>query len=169
MRFIRHHIDLTALLSSSDKAGHGRKDDTGFTLIEMLIVLAIISVLTAIALPMYTNLVKKSRETAVLSYMTLLKKAEDAYIITNVGNAFSSDFEELEATGTLPPGNGSATRIVHDYRLVLTVGVDAGVPFWRVTAEPVDGDVTVKWFYTDETGVMRYETGATATASSPQV
>lgn len=138
-------------------------------MIEMLVVLAIIAILTAVALPMYTNLVKKSRETAVLSYLSLLKKAEDAYIVTNTGNSFSNDFEELEATGTLPPGNGAGTRIVHDYRLTLTVGNTGGAPFWRVIAEPVDGDTKVRWFYTDETGVMRYETGSTATASSPQV
>ncbi len=169
MRSISELVDLTVVSLAGAKTGQRCRDSRGFTLVEMLIVLAIITILTAIALPMYTNLVKKSRETAVLTYLNLLKKAEDSYIITNTGNAFSNDFEELEATGTLPLGNGASTRIVHDYTLTLTVGNSGGVPFWRVTAEPVDGDTTARWFYTDETGVMRYETGLTATASSPQV
>ncbi len=169
MNLNSHLVDLTAFSSARTKAVERCKDSGGFTLVELLIVLAIIAILAAIALPMYGNLVKKSRETAVLTYLNLLKKAEDSYIVTNTGNAFSNDFEELEATGTLPLGNGAGTRVVHNYTLTLTIGDTGGAPYWRVTAEPVDGDTTAKWFYTDETGVMRYETGTTATASSPQV
>lgn len=44
----------------------------------------------------------------------------------------------------------------------------AGKPFWNMTANPVNGSTSVRWFYVDETSVIRFETGAAADASSPQ-
>ena len=39
-----------------------RKDHSGFTLMEMLIVVAMIAVLVAISIPIFTNILEKSRE-----------------------------------------------------------------------------------------------------------
>ena len=44
-----------------------RKDHSGFTLMEMLIVVAMIAVLVAISIPTFTNILEKSRESADLA------------------------------------------------------------------------------------------------------
>ena len=44
-----------------------RKDHSGFTLMEMLIVVAMIAVLVAISIPTFTNILEKSRESTDLA------------------------------------------------------------------------------------------------------
>ncbi len=57
----------------------------GFTLIELLVVVAIIGVLTAILLPVFTSVREKGRRTACLSNMKQLELAMTAYTQDNEG------------------------------------------------------------------------------------
>lgn len=57
-----------------------KKINAGFTLIELLIVIAIIGILTAIALPTYTSFVKKAQATEALILLGGLKKSVNEYL-----------------------------------------------------------------------------------------
>ncbi len=57
-----------------------KKINAGFTLIELLIVIAIIGILTAIALPTYTNFVKKAQATEGLILLGGLKQSANEYL-----------------------------------------------------------------------------------------
>ncbi|WP_064601890.1 pilin [Photobacterium sp. J15] len=66
------------------------KGQKGFTLIELMIVVAVIGVLSAIALPAYQNYVKKSEAAAGLSTLRSLQTNIDNFIASNSG-AFPED------------------------------------------------------------------------------
>lgn len=138
----------------------------GFTVLELLFVMAIIGILAAIAIPAYTGFVQRARETAAISYLSKIKRGEEIFRLTDPAGNYSGDFDQLETTGAVPPATGGASRVVQDYNFSISAGV-AGTPYWRVNADPVSGSATVRWFYTDETGVIRYNTGAAADQSSP--
>lgn len=66
----------------------------GFTLIELLIVIAIIGILTAVALPMYQNYVARSQITAAIAELNGAKPQYE--LILNNGSASSSNNFTIE-------------------------------------------------------------------------
>ena len=67
---------------------------TGFTLIELLIVVLIIGILSATALPMYKKAVEKSRVTDALTTMGAVAKSEHAWYLEH--SNYTDDFANLD-------------------------------------------------------------------------
>ncbi len=77
---------------------------TGFTLVEIMIVVAIIALLAAIAVPNFLRSRKRSQATQVLQDLRVLDAAVDQYAIeTNKTSSFNPAFADLQnylKTGT---------------------------------------------------------------------
>ena len=67
--------------------------EKGFTLIELMIVVAIIAILAAIAIPNFLSFVSKTRRSEVKSNLSAIYKAEISYFGEN--NTFSPSFTEI--------------------------------------------------------------------------
>ncbi len=59
----------------------GRSSEHGFTLIELIIVMTIIGLLTAIAIPSYLNSVRKAREAVLREDLHTMRGAIDSYTV----------------------------------------------------------------------------------------
>ena len=114
-----------------------QKKEKGFTLIELLIVVAIIAVLVAIILPIFTNQVNKARTSADKANERLLQAQVDLFLAE--GNEFkntSKFIEELVAGGYLREGEvkspfGAGYKLETNYTVKSTardkwVEVDSG-------------------------------------------
>ena len=60
-----------------------KKDNKGFTLVELVIVIAILAILVGILAPQYTKYVEKSRKSADATNMDELVKAVQVYAVDN--------------------------------------------------------------------------------------
>ena len=84
----------------------------GFTLLELMIVLAIIALLVAIALPVYTDYLQKANVGAVNTEVASLKTAFDVCVADGVTTAskcsFGATSSKFQADGGNTGENGSA-------------------------------------------------------------
>lgn len=95
----------------------------GFTLIELMVVIAIISILFAIAIPIYSNYTQKTHDTACLLEMKayaslyLLEKSMENGSVLNLPLASAlnhcaftapSDFLAVTLIATVPKGSGKS-------------------------------------------------------------
>ena len=76
-----------------------RRKETGFTLIELMIVVAIIGILAAIAIPNFMNYQCKAKQSEAKSNLGNIRTAEEAYYAEK--NSYA---EELSDVGFSPKG-----------------------------------------------------------------
>jgi type IV pilus assembly protein PilE len=116
------------------ETGRGRKTG-GFTLIELMIAVAIVGILVAVALPQYTGHLRKSRRAEMQAYMMDIAQRQKQYFIDNRGYA---------ATTTTLNGPTLPSDLTNYY----TVTVATGTGTFTITAtsqgkQVLDGDLTV--------------------------
>ncbi len=81
----------------------------GFTLVELMIVVVIISILAAIAVPSYNSSVRKSRRTEAKTAIMDLAAREERYFATQ--NTYSTDGTALGYGGAFPISTGTYYQI----------------------------------------------------------
>ncbi len=93
---------------------------TGFTLIEILIVVLIIGLLASIALPGYRKAVEKSKASEALSNLSALSKSEHSFYLAK--NKYTQDFSDLDIQlqGTMDDEDEVLKTEYFDYKLLST-------------------------------------------------
>ena len=109
----------------------------GFTLIELMITVAIIGILAAVAYPSYTEHVRKGVRRAAQAQMLELANREQQFLLSNRAYV---DYAAITASGYVLPREVAAA-----YTPSITVGTGA-VPSYEITFEAkgsqrVDGDL----------------------------
>ncbi len=106
------------------------KHNKGFTLIELMIVVAIVGILAAIAYPSYNNSLIKGSRAAAKSYLLEVAQKQQQFLLDN--RAYGTK-AELEASGLAAPKD-----FTNFY--TLAVAPDAGPPpSFTATATPIAG------------------------------
>ena len=151
------------------------KTQKGFSLIELLIVVAIILIVAAIAVP---NLIKSriaANESSAVSSVRTLNTAQVTYL--NACAVYSPSITELNTGAICPsganvvdPNLGSGTKSGYTFKTVApgSTGGNSSVSF-DVNADPVAPGVSgERHFYSNEAGfVIHYNLAASATAADP--
>jgi prepilin-type N-terminal cleavage/methylation domain-containing protein len=158
-----------------------RRRGRGFSLIELLIVVAVILVISAIAIPNFMRSKRAANESSAVASLRTLATMQVSYESTyQVGYAPS-----LAALG--PPAGGAPPTAANAglIDVILAGGVKSGYVFtytavdtdgdgkmdaFTITAAPfVVGQTGDRYYFMDQTNVIRYNTGAPATAASTPI
>ena len=148
----------------------------GFSLIELLIVVAIILIIAAIAIPNLLRSRMAANEASAVGSVRTINTAEVTYASTYPNCGFTTlailGTTATTATSSAPGivdsvmGNGTKSG----YALTtpnMTVSCAVPVPTYTVIAAPVtQGTTGQRSFFSDATGVIRYATGTTSANSA---
>lgn len=104
------------------------KTGRGFTLIELMIAVAVIGILAAVAYPSYQSAMVKNRRSAAQTALMDIAQKEQQYLLDN-----RSYTNSLSTLGYAVPSNVSAY-----YTVAVTVGT-ASAPSFSATAVPISG------------------------------
>ncbi len=118
---------------------HANKHQQGYSLIELMIVLVIISILAGIAYPSYQNSVRKGNRTAAQNDMLEIANRQKQFLIANRSYATK---DQLVASGF-----GLSSDVSPNYDWSITLGTGSA-PTFTVTLtakgnQLSDGDMTL--------------------------
>jgi type IV pilus assembly protein PilA len=161
------------------------KKQKGFSLIELLIVVAIILIIAAIAIPNFLRSKMASNEASAVSSLRSINTAEVAYYSTYSSQGYSTNLSSLGGAAPCAVATTVASCLVDNvlanasgaatgksgYYFNYAPGAAAGglTTTYGVTALPsTPGSSGQRGFFSDQSGVLRYAlTGAATVASSP--
>ncbi len=72
----------------------GKKKERGFTLIEIIIVVTILSIVSLSIRPIYTQIIVKSKESALKNNLYMMREAIDSYYIDHIDENNSNYYPE---------------------------------------------------------------------------
>jgi type IV pilus assembly protein PilE len=106
------------------------KKTQGFTLIEVMIVVVIVAILAAVAVPSYQDSVRKTRRADAKEALTRIAAAQERYFFTNNSYGTLFNLGLVPDVGTLIVGSTEG-----HYNIALVGGLTcAGSPCFRITA-----------------------------------
>lgn len=160
-------------------AGSMKCKEAGFSLIELLIVVAVILIIAAIAIPSFMRSKMAANEASAVQTVRDINTAEAAYSI-QFGMGYSTNLSSLGGTGTvasttnallLDPVVSTGTKDGFTFAYAVTGSDASGNPgTYSVNGNPVaSGSTGNRWFYSDQTFVIRFNNTQAATAGDPAI
>ncbi|HZS03236.1 MAG TPA: prepilin-type N-terminal cleavage/methylation domain-containing protein [Blastocatellia bacterium] len=117
----------------------------GFSLLELLLVVAIIGIISAIAIPNLASAQRRSKESSAISNVRVLTTAESAYLAAVGGSARYGTLDEL-ITGGYADNTFNWVKSSYLY----TITQPSGTGSYRIKADPQGSGMM--YFYAGEDG-----------------
>ncbi len=146
----------------STKSPIFRSDGAGFSLIELLMVVTIIGIIASIAVPNLLRSKAAANEAVAISYMRSWSAAQELYH-TNHGCYADADnqlFDEGLVDGHNPADS-------HGYTFSLDNPSGSKYTWWGRASPDIPGETGTRWFFIDQTGVIRGSTSGDVNSDSP--
>jgi type IV pilus assembly protein PilA len=156
---------MSSTTSNSNQLA-ARRNERGFSLVELLIVVAVILIISAIAIPNFITSKLRANESAAIENMRTITSANVVYS-TTWQSGYASTLGTLggnaaaptqTAAGLLDSVLSSGNKSGYSYSYSAAAPDSAGnIDNYTLNASPeIPGQTGVRYFYTDQTAVIRY-------------
>lgn len=138
----------------------------GFSLVELLIVIAIIGIVAALAIPNLMHSRQAACSASAISSLRLIHSSQSSY------RTSTGQYGDLTAIANANFLNDASLRLGSKSRYNFTVTPDAATPnsAFVALAEPGNPYSTVwRHYYIDASGVIRWKTGSPAGVTDPVI
>lgn len=151
-----------------------RRDEAGFTLVELLIVMSVILIIITLAIPSYEHVHIKANETSAIASVRMLNSMETEYNSSYPSHGFACSLATLggakqsagggtaEAAGLIPEDLSSGSKAGYNFTIANcaknTVNNVDQFNSYQITATPVNvGKTGNRTFCSDESGQIRFD------------
>jgi type IV pilus assembly protein PilA len=131
------------------------KTESGFTLIELMIVVAIIGILSSIAIPAYSTYVRKARFTEVVVLVNGVKRAVELCLAENGNDIVSC---QVPGTNGIPANQTNPTATVASIQVLAPMAIVMGTGTAKV------GGAYYYLYPSISNGVTKWTKGGTCVA-----
>ena len=140
---------------------------SGFSMIELLIVVAIICLIAAIAIPNLRAARQSANSVSAVSSLRTITTAQQLY--QQKYQKFGT-LAEIAPEGTLDVNLAVGVKSQYVFTLAV-IDPTASNPVYHFTcnADPLEAATIFAHYFVDDTSVIRQEAGAPATATSPPI
>ncbi|AUR52163.1 pilin [Aquella oligotrophica] len=121
------------------------RKNTGFTIIELMIAVAIIGVLAAIAIPAYQNYIYRAKASEAISFAQAAQTAVADYYQTNGSVPTTNQAAGLNATGTNITGTNVAGVTVGTGGAITVTASISGISQFGITLSPTATSSGINW------------------------
>jgi type IV pilus assembly protein PilE len=143
--------------------------ESGFTLMELMIVIAIIGILVGVGVYGWKQGIRAANENAAIQQLEALRKIQASYSLSHRGDY--GTFEQLVKAGVLEDerfATSPPTVQGYTYTMEVTPAGNGQRAFYKINADPMDGGTGTNHFYLDpDVSTVRVNPEKPAAATDP--